>query len=752
MIYLDTESLGFFGPTLLIQYAEDNNDVILHNIFESTVGDTLNLIEKIVTNKGGICGFNLVHDWFHLSKTYGILKCLPHNEKVNPLDYRDVENSDEAHDKYCIKPQTALDLLLVGKRSRFQSVMNHRDITIRKVPIAIAEQLVNELLDNIHVPDIYFARSTMGYRWQIIDLVRGKGDELTPDARKNGVLPDTIFCNIRLRFNPSGSLKAIMKSLGHEVTELSELNEMDSLPRVSSDCGWWPCNGKWIDSYRFHASAWKNNTRRLEYARNDVKWLRILRAELGNPIAGDTDSLLACAVGAMYWKGFAIDRKTTLHRYQHSKHIINECPVNVSSPAQVKVWLSSVASPMERVLLKDTRSKTLRMIADKWVTSNIALATRCRQVIDARQAKNEAQMLARILVADRAYFLNKIVGTKSNRMSGGSERYIKSNGSINSQGIRKGDGTRSCFTLAKAPLVLCGGDFDGFEVSIAEAVYNDIGLRRDLLSGKKVHGLFGAAMYNKSYDNIMATAHINKEDDNGLYSRAKTGFFGTLYGAQENKLAAELRITIEEARAGLKRFFIQYPGVKSAQQRITDKLTCMYQPEIGGKVEWKEPQRFVGSLLGFRRQFDLEFSIIQALFNMASHPSDNLIELGKSSGMVVRRDRNQSVLGATISSLYAIAFSLGASIIRAGINHEIQSPGGEITKELQALIWTVQPCGVSDWIVMPMNVHDEIECPTHPNAILQVTHLVNQRIEELKSLIPLIKMDWKTNLKSWGEK
>jgi hypothetical protein len=752
MYNLDTESLGFFGPTLLIQYAKDTHpqDVYIHNIFERPVHETLTLIEEIV--KHGVCGFNMVHDWFHISKTYGILSCLPSNIAPNPLDYRDIENDDICHDQFCLKPSMALDLLLVGKRGKFQSVMNRRDITIRKVPRVCAEQLVKELLDNIHVPDIYFSKSSLGYRWQIIELEKGKGDELSPNGIKNGAVPDPTFVNIRLRFNPSGSLKSIMKSLGHEVTELRDLNKMDGLPRVLSDTGWWPCNGKWVDDIRLHLAAWRNNPRRIEYAKNDVRWLHILRKELGNPSGNDTDSILACSVGAMYWKGFSIDRATTLSRYRMCKSRVSACEINVSSPIQVRTWLQSVASPMEKILLKDTRSQTLRKISEDWAKDSPVLSERCRQVIDARQAKNEALLLSRLLIAGRAYFLNKIVGTKSNRMSGGGESYIKSNGSINPQGIRKGDATRGCFTLAATPLVLCGGDFDAFEVSIAEAVYNDPDLRKDLLSKKKIHALLAADMYNKTYEEVMATASINKEDANGLYSRGKTGVFLLMYGGEADKLSREMRLTVEEARAGLNRFFTKYPGIRKSQSKTRDMLTCLVQPDVGGKVVYRESQQFVESMLGFRRGFELEYSIVKAIYDMASNPSEELSELGRSGGLVVRRDRSQSTLGATISSLYAIAFSICAGIIRAGINHEIQSPGGDITKELQAKIWTIQPCGIGPWLVMPLNIHDELECPTHPNAILQVTHIVQEYISFRQQLIPLLGMKWNTHMKSWSEK
>ena len=82
---------------------------------------------------------------------------------------------------------------------------------------------------------------------------------------------------------------------------------------------------------------------------------------------------------------------------------------------------------------------------------------------------------------------------------------------------------------------------------------------------------------------------------------------------------------------------------------------------------------------------------------------------------------------------------------------------GQITKELQEEIWTIQPRGIHPFVVMPMNVHDEIQCPVldtkdtdQVKHIDRVDFLVNAKVQSYKHLIPLIKMDWKTGLESWG--
>ena len=74
---------------------------------------------------------------------------------------------------------------------------------------------------------------------------------------------------------------------------------------------------------------------------------------------------------------------------------------------------------------------------------------------------------------------------------------------LNAQGIGHGKDLRSCFPLA-FDMTLSGGDFESFEVVLADAEYDDPALHEDLISGKKVHALLGQFFYpDMSYDEII---------------------------------------------------------------------------------------------------------------------------------------------------------------------------------------------------------------------------------------------------------
>ena len=176
----------------------------------------------------------------------------------------------------------------------------------------------------------------------------------------------------------------------------------------------------------------------------------------------------------------------------------------------------------------------------------------------------------------------------------------------------------------------------------------------------------------------------------------------------------------------------------------------MTQPGgVGTKVVWREPADYAETMLGFRRYFTLENRICRALFDLARNPPTHWKECKVK---VVRRDRVQTAGGAVSSALYGAAFSMQAANMRAAANHEIQSPGAEITKHVQRKIWDVQPVGVNEWHVAPMNIHDEIMCVTRPDAISLVTPIVRKVVESYRAKVPLIGMDWGEGLRNWGEK
>jgi DNA polymerase I-like protein with 3'-5' exonuclease and polymerase domains len=104
------------------------------------------------------------------------------------------------------------------------------------------------------------------------------------------------------------------------------------------------------------------------------------------------------------------------------------------------------------------------------------------------------------------------------------------------------------------------------------------------------------------------------------------------------------------------------------------------------------------------------------------------------------------------SALFAAAFAIQAANMRAASNHQIQSTGAQITKNVERKIWDIQPAGSGVWCVKPMNIHDEVMTVTIPKYVAQVHNVVDDTVESFRSTIPLIKMEWCNKLNTWADK
>ena len=378
----------------------------------------------------------------------------------------------------------------------------------------------------------------------------------------------------------------------------------------------------------------------------------------------------------------------------------------------------------------------------------------------------------KLIFAKKFHASFNIVGTLSNRMSGGD--------GLNAQGIKGSDEVRCMFPLAWPGYNLCGGDFDSFEVTIADAVYADPELRRTLITKvpcneckgtgkcadekckkchgagthaceecdgtgigtKKLHALFAMILFECSYEEVMA--------DKIKYKKGKAGVFAEIYGGNWMTLMRNLSISEAIARKADEGWAKQYKGIGKARERTIAKFCSMKQPAgIGSQVVWDEPADYVESFLGFRRYFTLENKICRALFDLARKPPKGW---RNHPIKVVRSTRVQTAGGAVASALYGAAFQIQAANMRAAANHEIQSPGGQITKHVQRAIWDIQPAGIHELLVGVMNIHDELMCSTHPNVVSQVTAKVRMVVESYRDKVPLIGMSWFEAMENWAEK
>jgi hypothetical protein len=740
-LFYDTETCGLHGMCVLLQYQVEGTDEInLFSPWTERVKDTLELIEWMMTLNH--IGFNLAYDQFHLSKLYTIWRLLPPD--IIPEDHINLVASMEplGRDGPCLKPPAACDLMLIGRQTAFQRTMNRKDIKIKKIHYSVAFEVRDFLEKYIQLDDILHAnrKNKFAPKWGVFDSDGGDGWE---------------WKDIVLKFKPSGSLKVIAEyALGEQTTAYGDLPTPEqpielgyapfALAISNAERGW---KGKvqvrgglrrgytWPAIIHNHISFWLNNSIARKYATNDVIYTRKLWEYLGKPEPGDDDSELACMVGANRWRGYAIDTTKINAVIKKIEVDANSAP---KAPNAVRSWLTEAMNEEEKLIYDVTADgSTKKTVLEELSLWSGSVGVRAKACLDARQAKYKLDVLNKIKLAGRFHVAAEVIGTLSGRKSG-------RGGDLNSQGIGREQSIRECFNLALPGHILCGGDFESFEVVLALAVYNDPKLEAAVRSGKKIHALFGQHVYpNMTYDEIIR--------DKEKYTRSKSAVFAMIYGGEAYTLKERLGVPIEDAEKAYNNFAKEYPGVAKGRQRVNEMFCSMRQPNgIGTRVYWHEPADRISTLFGFNRYFTIENQICKALFTLANKPQR---EWGNNNnGVVVRRDREQTVLGATQSALYAAAFALQAANTRAAGNHVIQGSGAHITKHLERRIWDLQPSGINDWVVQPFNEHDEVIVTCVPSVVEQIHSVVDGVVDSFKSKVPLISIDWHDSMNSWADK
>lgn len=771
MIFFDTETIGLHGLPVLIQYAYNDDDIILHNIWEEDVEDTLRLIEDFCYHDEGICGFNLAFDWFHICKVYTIFRLLDNSIKPAYQVEKIAALEKDARFGPCLKPKACIDLMMHARKGPYQSTMDREDITIKKVPSILAYKLQDYLDANIKLKDIYFERKQdKTIRWQVQDIVNDLGDI------------DPNFKNIVLRFAPSSALKAlavdalnieedkILKFININPPSFHRVNELGYAPfayALGNPDNW---NKTWPSWVNLDVSFWETNEKARKYAKDDVEYTRALYKFFGCPKVNDNDSILTCMVAAVRWRGYSINVDKIIKLRDEAKEKLANLSFNVNSPAVVKKYLQQVMSKLEYDSMSvDGKVTTKKVILEeiaKWKMNDICpdcegvgcekcndgslgtdeihpAALRAQEILDARAAQKEIELYEKLLIAGRFHASFKVIGALSSRMAGAD--------GLNAQGIKRADFVRECFTLADGGMVLCGGDFDAFELSIMDAVYWDPKMHAELAGDKKIHALWGERyFFNKTYDEICASKHTAKTPWEDYYTRSKNGVFAVCYFGEAFTLVT--RVGIEETKAEEAYFGIlkDYKTFADKRRVVMDMFCSMKQEGgIGSVITWSEPADYIESLLGFRRYFTLENNICRTLFELAEKPPSDWQDLKIK---VIRRDRQQTACGALRSALFGAAFAIQAANMRAAGNHKIQSTGADETKELETRLWSLQPYGIHSWRIQPMNIHDEIMAPMLPELVDKAEKIVNDFVEDAKKVIPMIGVSWQKNIANWAGK
>jgi hypothetical protein len=753
-IFYDTETCGFVGQPVLLQYrTEDDPTIHLFHFWAEPIHKTMKLIEWMMENE--VVGFNLTFDHFQLCKIYTMfeayLKAGGSPDTIPMHNIKEIAAFERAGmDGSCLKPKAACDLMLLARKGKYQITMERSDIRIKRVPTVIAWDVAKELEDRILFDPILFAKqqNKTAPKWKVRDTYE-------KDGRLNKHFKDIV-----LKFRASAGLKALAVAACNflpedvlsfhdvEVPKAFQPDEIEYAPfadAVRHEYARFVLKKKhkrkrfvaWPELIEYHIAHWLRDPDAQKYASNDVVYTHALWEAFDKPECGDVDSELACCVAAVRWRGYALNLPGIEALMLEAGNKRKDIPLSAN---RVKKYLLEGLTDLEQTALGivKTGKVILEDIARSIEWKDHPIQQKAKNVLEARFAEDEKKLYRKLLIAGRLHFGVKVIGALSSRMSGDNK--------LNPQGIKRDKKVRRNFLFADRGLRGYGGDFDGFEVGIADAVYGDEKLHALLVSGEKIHTIFAMVVFPEATKEEIVASKGSSFD---MYDMGKRGVFSQIYGGNANTLMTRLGLAKEIAIEAEQRWLKEYPGIARARQKIADKFSPMRQPGgLGTRIIWNDPADFVSSLLGHRRYFTLENKVCKSLFDLANKP---LAKWKQYEGRVIRRERQQTIGGAVQSALYACAFAIQSAMTRQAANHEIQSTGAQITKDLQWKIWNHQPSGVGRWIVQPCNIHDEVLCPIHPDHVEAVKQTVHDCVEHHRALIPLIGMEFK-QMDTWADK
>lgn len=728
LLRIDTETCGFIGPIVLIQYQYEGGPVQLYHVWDHPVGETLDLVESFLEHH--VVFYNASFDAFHLSKLYNTFRLL---EDINAQPHMNEvwEAEHFAHQGPCLRPVKCSDLYLLILEHGLSFLHKRKTITIRKVPLAAVPWLTKNLvgLKALLHPMLFKHQEPV---WRIVA------------SRQKG------FVDYNLDFKPRAKMKMV---IGHLFgTDMMEYQLPDR--HVPQERMWRPWGGNWREVLFHHTRWWKNEGK--SYAIQDVYCLTMIEKWLAGKTnikmqpdrvwdvstQTHTNSELAWAVGVCRQRGYPID----LDYVQNLIHALKTKGDPPTGGAKCLFYLREVCDPaMAEVLRSGKQDKyVLTQLIEMFPDSPVAF--RAQKVLDTRNKKEKMEILERLEEVGRFHPDFKVGGTFSNRMSGGSTE--GSEGGINPQGIMKDTFIRSCFTL-HSPIVgevLSGGDFSAQEVTILIAVIGSKALEDMTRRGIKIHRLL------TSFCHDIPIEEVNEESLE--YSKCKNGIFAFFYGAQWPRLAKTIYdlnddTHIRKVKEAFDKLQQMIPEMRLLGERMRSDFCSMVQDPETRRVIWKESKSYVESIFGFRRYFDVENTVAKYIFGLAQRAG---LEMRDIKGMIQRRhwsSASQTVGGATSSALYAAAFGIQERNLRAAGNHIIQSPGATITKALQSVLWSLQPIGINEWFVQPLNIHDEVLTPTLVPKECEI--VVEATVEALRKQVPLLAIKWKPSVNNWAE-
>ena len=717
LLYLDVESVGLAGKTLLIQYSLDDGPIIM---FRPDLPENKAQLDYIV---GLLNSHNVI--------------CVIYNV---PFDINKMYQLTGQRTRFKCK---TLDLQIhaklkhpLGKYS-FQRDGERAIAALKKIPKCVAGEVKDYVVKGLQksVPKQVTVKGTD-------HKIKGKAGE--------------HFVNLSFSLKSSLKLKVLMDFLGEKVMMLDETG-WPVPPKYKTGMK----KGSYEDSHNpfeqpIHKEVEEACIKVLEdrsksnkfwkYAEDDIKFLKILYNYLGKP-EPDYNDAVAHIVGFTYIFGFPLDVPILEQFKIKCEEYLNkalELPFDVGS-SQQKVKYFNEKYPK----MKLTN-------CDKYILERLAKRgdEDALKIVEYGTIKQQYDQACKLLDTDdkQAHPMLNVIGTATQRMAGAS--------GFNYQGIGKKSPIR------EAILCCCGGDFSGLEIALMATIYEDLVMQEELATGKDIHlatavvihpKLKGKCTYEEAVE-IRASGEEkigrgekpSKMEDLVIKCRTETKaiVFGSAYGASAFKIAETLGIPIEEAEILLENFYNKYYGMKEFKQNVEESF-CTGDTEDWTRDSVEKMRREITDPLDYTRSFDFEVDTAILFWDMAWNKDKKFKQIFDrlEDYKLVRREEKgeQNVQRCVMSAFLGAALTIQKSLARSATNSIVQSSGAQTTKRLMVHLW-------KKFGIPMLNIHDEIIVPKgFEELVPEIKEEVQVFIKSMLHKFPYLGMDFKA-IENWSQR
>ena len=186
--------------------------------------------------------------------------------------------------------------------------------------------------------------------------------------------------------------------------------------------------------------------------------------------------------------------------------------------------------------------------------------------------------------------------------------------------------------------VFVDADWQAMEMRILAKVSGDEKLLEAFVTGRDLHSHTAATMYGLDYDQVVAD-HKDENKGSPERKRAKVLNFALCYGMGIPSLAAELKVSDEEAQEAMDRYFGAFPGVAAFlrhQDREGPRTLEVRSP--GGRRRIFNPpanRREIGAIQRRCRNSPMQMGNADAMKRAMILLSDRLEEAGIFPGIIL---------------------------------------------------------------------------------------------------------------------